>query len=65
MKARGFTEELLISTGRVDVRVKMVRFRARIAANSRAIGKIRNAEVDHFELTATVHKLIRGFLSLS
>ena len=43
---------------------EMFQIKARIAANSQTIGKIRNAELVHFRRKATFHELIRGSLSI-
>ena len=56
------TWEPLINSGRVDLRVKITRFETRIAGNSPAIAKIRNAEAGDFGLRAAGHELIRGSL---
>jgi hypothetical protein len=45
------------------MRFETVSGKARIAANSRTIGKIRNAEGGRFGLIDAVHELIRGSLS--
>ena len=55
--------EPLINSGRADLRVKITRFKARIASNSTAIAKIRNAEAGDFGLRAAGHELIRGSLN--
>jgi hypothetical protein len=55
----------MINSDRVELRVKIVRFKARIAGNSPAIDKIRNAEAGDFGLRAAGHELIRGSLMLS
>ncbi len=47
------------------MRFEMVSGKARIAANSWTIGKIRNAAGGRFGLIDAVHELIRGSLSLS
>ena len=44
------------------MRFETVSGKARIAANSRTIGKIRNAEGGRFGLIDAVHELIRGSL---
>ena len=54
--------EPLINSGRAGLRVKITRFKARIAGNSPAIAKIRNAEAGDFGLRAAGHELIRGSL---
>ena len=46
----------------MDLRVKITRFETRIAGNSPAIAKIRNAEAGDFGLRAAGHELIRGSL---
>ena len=46
------------------MRFETVSGKARIAANSRTIGKIRNAAGGRFGLIDAVHELIRGSLSL-
>ena len=45
------------------MRFETVSGKARIAANSRTIGKIRNAAGGRFGLIDAVHELIRGSLS--
>ena len=47
------------------MRFETVSGKARIAANSRTIGKIRNAEGGRFGLIDAVHELIRGSLSIT
>ena len=46
------------------MRFETVSGKARIAANSRTIGKIRNAAGDRFGLIDAVHELIRGSLKV-
>ena len=47
------------------MRFETVSGKARIAANSRTIGKIRNAAGGRFGLIDAVHELIRGSLTYS
>ena len=47
------------------MRFETVSGKARIAANSRTIGKIRNAAGGRFGLIDAVHELIRGSLNRS
>ena len=43
--------------------IKMIKFKAWNARNSRAIAKFHNAEIGHFGHNAIIHELIRGSLS--
>ena len=47
------------------MRFETVSGKARIAANSRTIGKIRNAEGGRFGLIDAVHELIRGSIDIT
>ena len=62
---REYPKEPLISSGRAGLRVKITRFETRIAGNSPAIAKIRNAEAGDFGLRAAGHELIRGSLKFN
>jgi len=53
----------LINSERAAMRFETVSGKARIAANSRTIGKIRNAAGGRFGLIDAVHELIRGSLT--
>jgi hypothetical protein len=44
---------------------RTVQFKAPIAGNSKAIAKIGNAELAHFNKQMLIHELIRGSLSLT
>ena len=57
-------KEPLINSERAAMRFETVSGKARIAANSRTIGKIRNAAGGRFGLIDAVHELIRGSLSM-
>jgi hypothetical protein len=57
-----FPREPLINSGRAAMRFETVSGKARIAANSWTIGKIRNAAGGRFGLIDAVHELIRGSL---
>jgi len=56
-------KEPLIKSGRAGLRFKIFKFKAPIAANSRAIAKIGNAGVDAFGLKTAAHDLSRGSLN--
>jgi hypothetical protein len=54
--------EPLIKTGRIKLKFKMIKFKARNARNSRAIAKFCNTGIDCFEIKLIVHVLFRGSL---
>jgi len=62
-KDEDIAKEPLINSERAAMRFETVSGKARIAANSPTIGKIRNAEGGRFGLIDAVHELIRGSLS--
>jgi len=59
---RIFPWEVLIDSGDMDCGLEWIQIKARIAANSTAIGKICNTDMAHSRLQDSVHELIRASL---
>ena len=57
---RHYLKELMINSGIADLRFEIVQVKARIAAHSGTIFKIRNADLDDFDRQAACHELIKG-----
>jgi len=55
---------MLINSGVGGLLTEMAQIKARIAANSRAIGKICNADMGHFRRKAACHELISTSLTI-
>ena len=55
--------EPLNKSGRIKLRLKMIKIKAWNARNSRAIAKFHNAEIDYFGLKLIGHDLFRGSLA--
>jgi len=53
-------KEPLINSGTMKLPTEIFQIKARIAANSGTIGKIRNAELGYFRRKIVFHELIRG-----
>jgi hypothetical protein len=53
----------MINSGTAGLRAESFQHKARIAANSRSIGKICNAVMEGFRRQAAFHELITGSLS--
>ncbi len=56
-------KEPLINSESFSCAGKMHQFKAPIAGNSKAIAKIGNAELAHFNKQMLIHELIRGSLN--
>jgi hypothetical protein len=53
----------LIKSGRIKLRISMIKIKAKIRSNSRAIPRIFNADIDYSGLKLISHDLFRGSIS--